>query len=143
MKKESYQVLIVDDDLDYTYLIEKALQGCKSCPTTKAFQTADDLFRWLAPNLTPDLILLDVNMPFVDGFDVLKMLKEADRLKSIPVVMLTVSENRYDVIRSYNYGVNEYITKPVSFEELQRRMEVLSPYWIRGNQSTFGVSWVG
>lgn len=141
MKKENIQVLIVDDDPDYTSLIEQALKDCKVCPITKVFHSAADLFKWLVPNLKPDLIFLDINMPHVDGFDVLKILKETDQLKIIPVVMLTISENRYDVIRSYNYGVNEYITKPVHFEELQRRIEALSPYWTRGSQSTFGISW--
>jgi len=77
----------------------------------------------------PGLILLDLNMPKKDGREALKEIKSDPDLKQIPIVVLTTSKADEDIYRSYNLGVNSYITKPVSFEGLVEVMKALSLYW--------------
>lgn len=78
----------------------------------------------------PDLILLDLNLPRLDGREVLKALKGDATLKRIPVVVLTTSQRDEDILRSYDLGVNTYIRKPVSFDRFLRVIETLQQYWV-------------
>ena len=78
----------------------------------------------------PGLILLDLNLPKVGGLDVLKKIKQDEDLKSIPVIVMTVSPREADVIRSYDLGVNTYIQKPVEFDNFLRVVVTFNDYWI-------------
>ena len=78
---------------------------------------------------TPGLILLDLNMPKKDGREALKEIKADDRLKLIPVVVLTTSKAEEDILRTYDLGVSSFITKPVTFGSLVDVMRTLSKYW--------------
>lgn len=82
----------------------------------------------LAPR--PGLILLDLNMPKLDGREALKVIKEDPALRDIPVVVLTTSRLDEDIARSYKLGVNSFITKPVTFSGLVEAMNVLGRYWL-------------
>lgn len=84
---------------------------------------------------TPKVILLDIKMPKVDGLEVLKQIKSDDRTKKIPIVMMTSSKEEQDVIKSYSYGVNSYVVKPVEFEEFAKAVADLGLYWLITNQS--------
>ena len=77
----------------------------------------------------PGLILLDLNMPKKDGREALAEIKGNARLRKIPVIVLTTSKAEEDVIRSYDLGVNSFITKPVTFSGLAEAMRVMSRYW--------------
>lgn len=79
---------------------------------------------------TPDLILLDLNMPGIDGRQVLKQLKHHDTLKRIPVVILTTSADPIDVDHCYDIGANSYIQKPVEFDNLSKMIVSLKDYWL-------------
>ena len=79
------------------------------------------------------MVLLDLRLPRVDGIDVLKAIKEADELKSIPVVVLTTSEAEKDVARAYYNHANSYLVKPVGFEEFKKLMDDLGFYWLGWN----------
>jgi CheY-like chemotaxis protein len=79
--------------------------------------------------LRPALILLDLNLPTTDGYEVLRQIKQDARLRTIPVVVLTTSANPRDVDLCYRYGANSYIVKPVDFERLRRSLELLTVYW--------------
>ncbi|GAB2546805.1 response regulator [Spirosoma aerophilum] len=129
MKKKAPCILIVEDDPDYAYLIEEALKICRPSPTIHVLQSGTDLLTWLATGQRPSVIFLDLNMPQVNGFEVLKILKTVQPYKTIPVVMLSVSERRDDIVKCYEMGVNAYITKPMTFSQLLPRMEVFSHYW--------------
>ncbi|MBD0400050.1 response regulator [Flammeovirga sp. EKP202] len=80
---------------------------------------------------TPDLILLDLNMPKKDGRECLKEIKDNVHLKKIPVVVLTTSNDEEDVIKTYNLGVSSFITKPVTFESMVEVVESLNKYWFQ------------
>lgn len=77
----------------------------------------------------PDLILLDINMPKKDGKQVLKEIRANDKLRSIPIVMLTTSDQEKDVLESYNLGVNAYISKPVRINDFIDVINKLEEFW--------------
>lgn len=83
----------------------------------------------------PLLILLDLKMPKIDGLEVLKVVKENPNLKSIPVVMLTSSEEEKDVVKSYDLGGNAYVVKPVEFEDFVSVVKRIGLFWILTNHS--------
>jgi CheY-like chemotaxis protein len=78
----------------------------------------------------PGLILLDLNMPRMDGREALRAIKQDTDLRSIPVVVLTTSKAEEDIVRTYDLGVNSFITKPVTFLGLVEVMKVYSRYWL-------------
>ncbi len=88
-----------------------------------------DAFSDAARAPTPDLILLDLNLPRVDGFEVLRTIKGDFHLRRIPVIMLTTSERDEDVINSYQLGANTFISKPVEFNRFLNIIRVLHEYW--------------
>jgi two-component system response regulator len=82
----------------------------------------------------PKLILLDLKMPKVDGLEVLRRIKSDERLRLIPVVLLTSSREDKDIFESYRLGVNSYVVKPVEFEGLIKTVQGLGLYWLLLNQ---------
>lgn len=78
----------------------------------------------------PDLILLDLKLPGIDGFEVLKQIKKTDNLKRIPVVILTSSKEDGNRTLSYDLGTNSYLVKPVSFENFLHVIKEIGEYWI-------------
>ncbi|MFW6224879.1 MAG: response regulator, partial [Bacteroidota bacterium] len=78
----------------------------------------------------PDLILLDINMPLVDGKEVLKYIRESDRLNTLPVIMLTTSDYEKDILESYKLGVNAYVSKPIKVEDFFAAILRLENFWM-------------
>jgi two-component system response regulator len=78
----------------------------------------------------PDIILLDLNLPKKDGREVLAILKADEKLKRIPVVILTSSKADEDILRAYNMNANCYITKPVDFEQFIKVVKVIEEFWL-------------
>lgn len=85
-------------------------------------------------NKNPKVVFLDLKLPKVDGLEVIKEIKSDEKLKSIPVVVLTSSNEESDIIESYKLGVNSYITKPVDFEKFMLAVKELGFYWLLLNQ---------
>jgi CheY-like chemotaxis protein len=83
----------------------------------------------------PKVILLDLNLPKVDGLEVLKVIKSDPITKTIPVIVLTSSSEEKDIIESYRLGVNSYIVKPVDFDKFVEAIKGLGYYWLLLNQS--------
>jgi len=101
-------------------------------------EALDRLFgRMLGPNgrraTLPDLILLDLKMPGIDGFEVLRAVKAAPILRRIPVVILTSSREEGDRAMSYDTGANSYLVKPVSFEGMLEIVKTINDYWLTIN----------
>ena len=82
----------------------------------------------------PHVILLDIKLPFVDGLEVLRRIKQDQRTRTIPVVMLTSSREERDLIESYRLGVNSYIVKPVDFDQFKESARSLGMYWLLLNR---------
>lgn len=80
--------------------------------------------------MRPDLILLDLNLPKIDGREVLKEIKNNDHLKSIPVVILTVSKSEEDILKSYNLHANCYISKPIDLAQFERVVKTIQEFWL-------------
>ncbi len=78
---------------------------------------------------SPDLILLDLNLPIMDGRSVLRKIKGDPNLRLIPVVVLTTSRQEEDILRSYDLGVNSYISKPVDFDKFTKMVTEMGNYW--------------
>lgn len=80
-------------------------------------------------NPRPSLIVLDLNLPGIDGREVLRQIKQDDTLKAIPIIIFTTSNNPKDKHVCYEYGIDRYIVKPIDFEQLKRDVQTLIDYW--------------
>lgn len=83
----------------------------------------------------PQVILLDLKLPKIDGLEVLKRLREDERTRHIPVVVLTTSSEQQDIVRSYHLGANSYVQKPVDFDEFIEATRQLGLYWLVINRT--------
>ena len=92
-----------------------------------------DQYKEMKTSPRPNLILLDLRLPRVDGLQVLKTIKETPNLKEIPVVVLTSSDAEKDVISSYGYNANGYVVKPLDFKKFLQLMQDIGGYWLGWN----------
>ena len=131
-------ILMADDDPDDCMLAEEALAEAHLANELRIVGDGEELLDYLyrrgnyseldaAPR--PGLILLDLNMPRKDGREALTELKADPVLRRIPIVVLTTSKAEEDILRTYDLGVNSFITKPVTFEGLVNLMRSLANYW--------------
>jgi CheY-like chemotaxis protein len=130
------QVLLVEDNPGDADLITDALEADKiriHLSLVEDGQAALDYLRRVPPYADaprPDLILLDINLPKLDGRDVLVQIKQDEDLRQIPVVMLTSSDNKEDVASCYGLGANCYLTKPVGLAEFQAIVQAIDHFWL-------------
>lgn len=85
----------------------------------------------------PKLILLDIQLPKINGFEVLQALRSNDETKFIPIVVITSSSEEQDIIKSYNLGANSFVTKPIKFDEFSKAMINLGFYWLFVNKRIY------
>ena len=137
--KTSISILIADDDADDRMLIEDAFRESRLSNPLAFVENGEELLHYLrgegkfvdrSPDKLPRLILLDLNMPKMDGRTALKHLKADPELRRIPVVVLTTSKAEEDILRTYDLGVSSFITKPVTFQGLVDVVRALNSYWI-------------
>ncbi len=88
-------------------------------------------------SIMPQVVLLDVNMPKLSGLEVLKKIREDERTRLLPVVMLTTSAEEKDRLESYGLGANSYVRKPVEFSEFARAVNQLGLYWLLLNEAPY------
>ena len=133
-------ILICDDDEDDRLLTQQALEDAHVSNDVRFVEDGVELLDYLHQRGTfagetgkaprPGLILLDLNMPKMDGREVLKVIKSDPTMRDIPIVVLSTSRLDEDIVRSYQLGVNSFITKPVTFTGLVEAMNVLGRYWL-------------
>lgn len=131
-------IVMADDDADDRQLASEAFRECRLANKVHFVEDGEELMEYLLRNgrydsmpeaPLPALILLDLNMPRKDGREALKEIKAHPELRRIPIVVLTTSKAEEDILRTYDLGVNSYITKPVTFESLVDTVKVLGRYW--------------
>lgn len=126
-------VLLADDDPDDIYLAQSAFRQTSVQLHCKSVHHGQGLLDYLhqAGSEMPDLILMDLNMPVLDGKQTLEALKENARYKGIPVIVFTTSTQDADIEDAYRLGANSYIVKPGSLDELIQVMECVVQYWFK------------
>lgn len=138
-EQKSITILLVDDSEDDRFMTREALLESYVINDLREVEDGEELMDYLlrrgryADPITspvPGVILLDINMPRKNGHEVLREIKSHPRLRRIPVVVLTTSQDEEDVVRSYDLGVNSFITKPITFDGMVRVMRAFGQYWI-------------
>jgi len=135
---EPITILLAEDDPDDALMAREALEESRVANPLHIVEDGEQLMDYLYcrgrhsdrnPDDLPGLILLDLNMPKKDGRQAILEIKNEPRFKRIPIVVLTTSRAEEDICRTYDSGVNSFISKPVSFESLVEIMKTLSRYW--------------
>ncbi len=138
MKGPPVNILLVEDNENHAELTLRALQNnnlINDISVVKDGREALDFvyrrgeYRDTEKYPRPGLILLDINLPKVNGLEVLETLKKDPDLKSIPIIMLTTSSRDEEIAKSYTGGANSYITKPVDFGEFAQKIKNIKLYW--------------
>jgi CheY-like chemotaxis protein len=138
--KRSIRILLAEDDPDDRLLTRRALSKSRLANTIHMVEDGEELMDFLrregeytdpedAPR--PGLILLDLNMPRMDGREALRKIKSDPNLRRIPVIVLTTSEADQDILQSYDLGVNAFVTKPVTFDGLADAIQALGEFWFQ------------
>jgi two-component system response regulator len=131
----SRTIVLVEDNRDHALLALEALDPTPGEVDVVVHHDGEAALRYLfAPDTpTPSLLLLDAKLPVVDGFEVLRRVKADERLRVVPVVMLTSSNAEADVERSYDLGTNSFVAKPTDPGALHRVVAELPAYWLGVN----------
>jgi chemotaxis family two-component system response regulator Rcp1 len=137
-KEESMpvQVLLIEDNLGDVGLMREVLLGLNNSVQLLVASDGVEGISLLRQQGTyvyaprPDLILLDLNLPRMDGREVLALIKSDERLKTIPTVVLTTSEEEVDIAKSYQLQANCYLTKPVQLEGFEKLVKSISDFWL-------------
>lgn len=136
MKQEEVKILLVEDNEGDIVLTLEGLREARINNHVNVVKDGEQALQYLrktgayADASTPNLVLLDINLPRVDGKEVLMEIKNDPSLKKIPVVMLTTSESERDVMDAYNNHANCYITKPVDYNKFMEVVHSIREFWI-------------
>jgi len=129
-------ILLVEDDPDHELLTIRALKKSNVANTIRVARDGAEAIDLLLGDeaVRPQVILLDLKLPKVDGLEVLRRIRESESTRMLPVVVLTSSDEERDVVRSYQLGVNSYIRKPVNFNDFAEATRQLGMYWLVLNE---------
>lgn len=139
---EPLHILLVEDNEDHAELV---IRGMKDQRVANKIHHVSDgeaaldylfrrgAFKTIKSSPLPNLILLDLRLPRIDGLEVLKTIKETPDLQRIPVVILTSSSAESDIAKSYDYHANSYVVKPLDFKTFTKLMDDLGFYWLGWN----------
>jgi two-component system, chemotaxis family, response regulator Rcp1 len=136
MDTKPVEILLVEDNEGDVGLVEEVFEDAKIRNILHIAEDGEEAMLFLnkekpfADAPTPDIILLDLNLPQKDGREVLEEIKTDKKLKRIPVVVLTTSKAEEDIVRSYDLHANSYITKPVDFDQFIRVIKSIEDFWL-------------
>ena len=133
------RVLVVDDDADTVELLTKRLRA-EGCHTSEAYDGEQALRQ--VEEYQPDLIILDIKMPKIDGYEVCRRLKGSEDTKLIPIIMLTVKGKIPDKVRGLDIGADDYIPKPFDYRELSRRVRYWSTVKMEVEERVREIKWL-
>lgn len=137
-------ILLVEDNSDDIQLTKRALKRNNITNHLVVLNDGVEALEYLleavnrtepGPNPLPSVVLLDLKLPRMDGLELLREIRANERLKRLPVVLLTSSREQQDVLKSYDLGVNSYIRKPVDFEQFMDAIHCLGLYWLLLNET--------
>ncbi|MFK7810633.1 MAG: response regulator [Saprospiraceae bacterium] len=137
IKTRPVNVLLIEDNPGDVCLTQEAFGECKSPIELAVVTDGLEAINYVrktgdfATAKTPDLILLDLNLPKISGMDLLAEIKADPGLKTIPILILSTSNTRYDITNSYNNHVNGFINKPVDFDQFFHIIQCIDRFWIR------------
>jgi CheY-like chemotaxis protein len=135
-------ILLVEDNPKDVLLTERAFENCKIVNELHVVRDGVEALEYLlGPEAgtparpAPALVLLDLKLPKVDGLEILSRIRQDERTRLLPVVVLTSSNEEQDVLRSYGSGANSYIRKPVDFAQFTEAVRTLGLYWLVLNEA--------
>lgn len=133
MTNNQFCIYAVDDEEDDRYLIKRALETYSDCNVT-FYDDGQALLTELSGSLPkdlPSLILLDLDMPLVNGYEVLKALRRTPALRAIPVLVLSGTRDEYTVRTAYELGANSFMSKPDTVKGLDKLFKLTYEYWLK------------
>jgi two-component system response regulator len=140
----NHPILLVEDNPDDIILTKRALKKCNVANDIHVVRDGVEALEYLQgegafkdrdTGILPEVILLDLKMPRMGGLELLKSIRSNEKLKLLPVVILTSSKQERDIIESYSLGANSYIQKPVDFSQFVEAVKQLGLYWLVLNVS--------
>jgi len=129
-------VLYVEDNPDSIVFFKRIVDKLGNY-TLETYEDGDSLIKnmkdYTAPNKKPEIILLDINLPGMNGFEILEYIRSQEKFKHTPVIMFTSSENEQDIKKSYENGANAYLVKPDNLKSLHNVIEDTFNFWLKHN----------
>ncbi len=123
-------IMLIEDDAIEVMKFKRVLKSLSKEHKIIEATNGEDALAYLNKRESlPDIILLDLNMPKMNGLDFLKIIKNDDILKFLPTIILTTSSNQKDLLEVYKYGIAGYITKPLKYEDYVEKVNILLNYW--------------
>lgn len=142
MAAEPKTILLVEDNADDEQLTLRAMRQSDVPNIIRVArdgaEAIDALFGATSGSRLPDLVLLDLKLPKVSGLEVLQRIRSEAKTRTLPIVVLTSSDEERDIVESYNLGANSYIRKPVDFDEFIDAVRQLGLYWLSMNRTARG-----
>lgn len=139
--RDSPSIIVAEDDENQVVLLKRAFQKAECTQPLEVFKDGEQVISFLdrkkntTKNECAALLLLDLKMPRKDGFDVLQWARDNAHLKRLLVIVMSSSNQRQDVNRAYDLGVNSYLVKPTSFDDLVSLIKMIHGYWILKNET--------
>ncbi|MBF0291566.1 MAG: response regulator [Nitrospinae bacterium] len=139
MTEKAVRMLLVEDDPSHRLLIRKNLENHGVTNDINEVEDGQEALDYIygvgeyadrKKYPMPDIVILDIKMPRVDGFGVLERLKSDPKMKRIPVIMLTTSSRDEEIAKGYEYGANAYVTKPLDFADFAKKLHDLKMFWV-------------
>ena len=135
MTNQQVEILLVEDNEDDLVIIQEIFADMKLATIVNTVRDGEEALAYLRHKgkykaaRVPDIVLLDINMPKMNGHEVLERIRKVPSLKSLPVIMLTMSEREEDVVRAYANGACSYIPKSVGLDQFRKRFKQFEDYW--------------
>ncbi len=143
IKREPLSILLVEDNEDHAELVMVSFSHYRIANRVHHVTNGEDalnyMFRYneysdIRTSPRPHVVLLDLRLPRIDGFEVLEKIKACNELRHIPVVILTTSSVDTDIVKAYENHANSYLVKPVNFDKFTQLMDALGLYWLGLNR---------
>jgi CheY-like chemotaxis protein len=140
LNRQIIEILLVEDNPNDVELTLHAFDKHKLANAVQVARDGQEALDYLSGidgnggNQRPNVVLLDLKLPKVDGLEVLRAIRASEQLRTLPVVMLTSSREERDIVESYDLGVNSYLVKPIDFDKFAETVQTLGLYWVLLNE---------